>query len=81
MMSGRPKEARARLRQSVDWNPEFGTGFLYLAKALLAVAAGKSFTIRFNGSIALQHAEDTAQIFIRAADAGHRGAAQGAECD
>ena len=35
MMSDRPEEARTRLRESVDWNPEFGSGYLYLAKALL----------------------------------------------
>ncbi len=46
-----------------------------LAKALLAAAAGRPFRIRFNGSIALQDADDTAKIFIRAAAAGHRGAA------
>ncbi len=31
----RPDEARARFRDSVDWNPEFATGHLYLAKSWL----------------------------------------------
>ncbi len=35
LMRARPEEARARFRESVDWNPEFGTGYLYLAKTLL----------------------------------------------
>ena len=35
LMRTRPEEARTRLRESVDWNPEFGTGYLYLAKSLL----------------------------------------------
>lgn len=37
------------------------------AKAVLAAAAGKPFHIRFDGPIALQHANDVAQIFINSA--------------
>ncbi|MBI1875514.1 MAG: sulfatase-like hydrolase/transferase [Acidobacteria bacterium] len=33
--AGRHTEAVARFREAVDANPEFGTGYLYLAKALL----------------------------------------------
>jgi tetratricopeptide (TPR) repeat protein len=32
---GKPAEAHARFRQAVEANPEFGAGYLYLAKALL----------------------------------------------
>ena len=46
-----------------------------LAKAILATAAGKPFHIRFDGPLALQHANDTAQTFIRSARAEHKGAA------
>lgn len=46
-----------------------------LAKAVLAAAAGRPFRIRFNGSIALQYADDCAKMFIRAADAAYQGAA------
>ena len=46
-----------------------------IAKAVLATAAGQPFHIRFDGPIALQHAEDAAQRFIDAARAGHEGAA------
>ena len=35
LMRERPEEARTRFRESVDWNPEFGAGYLDLAKALL----------------------------------------------
>jgi tetratricopeptide (TPR) repeat protein len=35
LMRARPEEARTRLREAVEWNPEFGTGYLYLAKSLL----------------------------------------------
>jgi len=35
LMRARPEEARTRFRESVEWNPEFGTGYLYLAKSLL----------------------------------------------
>ncbi|MGI9598672.1 MAG: NAD-dependent epimerase/dehydratase family protein [Acidimicrobiales bacterium] len=46
-----------------------------LAKAILAAAANEPFRIRFDGSLALQHADDVAKIFIAAARADHRGAA------
>jgi UDP-glucuronate 4-epimerase len=45
-----------------------------LAKAVLAIAADKPFHIRFDGPVALQHANDTAQIFIGCASAEHQGA-------
>ncbi|MDU8910485.1 NAD(P)-dependent oxidoreductase [Aestuariicoccus sp. MJ-SS9] len=45
------------------------------ARALLAVAAGAPFHIRFDGPVALQHASDVARMFIGCARAGHRGAA------
>jgi tetratricopeptide (TPR) repeat protein len=35
LMRARPQEARTRFRESVEWNPEFGMGYLYLAKTLL----------------------------------------------
>jgi tetratricopeptide (TPR) repeat protein len=35
LMRARPEEARTMFRQTVEWNPEFGTGYLYLAKTLL----------------------------------------------
>ncbi len=44
------------------------------AKAVLAAAAGKPFHIRFDGPIALQHANDVAQIFINSARAADGGA-------
>lgn len=44
------------------------------AKAILAAAAGKPFHIRFSGPIALQHANDVAQIFIGSARAASNGA-------
>ncbi|NKB75809.1 MAG: SDR family NAD(P)-dependent oxidoreductase [Gammaproteobacteria bacterium] len=46
-----------------------------IAKAILATAANKPFHIRFDGPVALQHANDTAQIFIRSAQAEYQGAA------
>jgi nucleoside-diphosphate-sugar epimerase len=45
-----------------------------IAKAILAVAAGKPFHIRYGGPVALQHASDVAEIFIAAARAEHQGA-------
>ncbi len=39
------------------------------AKAILAAAAEKPFHIRFGGDVALQHASDVAEIFIRCAEA------------
>lgn len=39
------------------------------AKAILAAVAGRPFNIRFGGEIALQHASDVADIFIRCAEA------------
>ena len=48
-----------------------------VAKAILATAAGKPFTIRYNGPIALQHAKDVAAIFIGSARAEHKGALVG----
>lgn len=46
-----------------------------IAKAMLAVAAGRPFHIRFDGPVALQHADDVAQMFIGTARAGYQGAA------
>jgi nucleoside-diphosphate-sugar epimerase len=46
-----------------------------IAKALLAVAAGRPFHIRFGGPVGLQYADDVARIFIECARAGHQGAA------
>jgi nucleoside-diphosphate-sugar epimerase len=40
-----------------------------MAKAILAIAAGRPFHIRFSGAVALQYASDAARIFIGAADA------------
>ena len=39
------------------------------AKAILAAAASRPFHIRFGGDIALQHASDVAETFIRCAEA------------
>lgn len=39
------------------------------AKAILAAVAGRPFHIRFGGDVALQHASDVAEIFIRCAEA------------
>jgi len=46
-----------------------------IAKAILAATVGKPFHIRFDGQVALQHANDVAQMFIACARAGHQGAA------
>ncbi len=40
-----------------------------MAKAILAIAAGRPFHIRFSGAVALQYASDAARIFIGAAEA------------
>lgn len=45
-----------------------------IAKALLAVAAGRPYHLRFGGPVALQYADDVARIFIETARAGYRGA-------
>ncbi len=45
-----------------------------IAKAILATAAGRPFHIRFDGPIALEHANDVAQMFIGAARAEYQGA-------
>jgi UDP-glucuronate 4-epimerase len=44
-----------------------------IAKAMLAVAAGKPFHIRFGGQVALQYADDVAKIFLACARSGHAG--------
>ncbi|WP_029032337.1 NAD-dependent epimerase/dehydratase family protein [Salinarimonas rosea] len=46
-----------------------------VAKAILAVAAGEPFHIRYGGPLALQHASDVAEMFIAAARLAHQGAA------
>lgn len=46
-----------------------------IAKALLAVAAGRPFHIRFGGPVALQYADDVARMFIECARSGYQGAA------
>lgn len=46
-----------------------------IAKALLAVAAGKPFHIRFSGPVVLQYAADVARMFIECARSGYQGAA------
>lgn len=46
-----------------------------IAKAVLAAVADRPFHIRFDGPVALQHANDAARIFISSARARHRGAA------
>ncbi len=45
-----------------------------LAKACLAVAAGKPFHIRFDGPVTVQHANDVARIFIDSASVEYQGA-------
>ena len=45
-----------------------------IAKALLAVAAGRPYHIRFGGPVALQYADDVARIFIECARSGYQGA-------
>ena len=46
-----------------------------IAKAMLAVAAGRPYHIRFGGPVALQYADDVARMFIASARAGYAGAA------
>ncbi len=46
-----------------------------IAKAILAVAAGRPFHINFSGPFALQYADDVAKMFIASARAQHPGAA------
>jgi nucleoside-diphosphate-sugar epimerase len=46
-----------------------------IAKALLAVASGRPFHIRFGGPVGLQYADDVARIFLDCARAGFQGAA------
>lgn len=46
-----------------------------IAKAILAATADKPFHIRFDGPVALEHANDVAQMFIACARAEHQGAA------
>lgn len=46
-----------------------------IAKALLAVAAGRPYHIRFGGPVALQYADDVAKIFIACARSGYAGVA------
>ena len=46
-----------------------------IAKALLAVAAGRPYHIRFGGPVALQYADDVARMFIGCARSGYQGAA------
>lgn len=45
------------------------------AKAILAVAAGRPYEIKFDGEVALQYVDDVARMFISAARAGYKGAA------
>lgn len=44
-------------------------------KAVLAVAAGRPYEIKFDGPTALQYAPDVARMFIETARLGHQGAA------
>lgn len=46
-----------------------------IAKALLSVAAGRPYHIRFGGPVALQYADDVARMFIGCARAENTGAA------
>jgi nucleoside-diphosphate-sugar epimerase len=46
-----------------------------IAKAMLAVAAGKPYHIRFGGPVTLQYADDVARLFIACARSGYQGAA------
>jgi len=46
-----------------------------IAKAILAAVADIPFEIKFSGPVALQYAEDVANMFVGAARAGHHGAA------
>jgi nucleoside-diphosphate-sugar epimerase len=43
-------------------------------KAMFAAAAGKPYHISYGGRFHMQHADDTAQAFIRAATVAHKGA-------
>lgn len=45
-----------------------------VAKSILATAAGRDFTIRYNGPLALQHAKDVADAFIKCARKQFQGA-------
>jgi len=45
-----------------------------IAKALLAVAAGRPYHIRFGGPVTLQYADDVARMFIETARSGYQGA-------
>jgi UDP-glucuronate 4-epimerase len=45
-----------------------------IAKALLAVAAGRPYHLRFGGPVGLQYADDVARIFIETARSGYQGA-------
>lgn len=45
-----------------------------IAKALLAVAAGRPYHIRFGGPVGLQYADDVARIFVETARSGYQGA-------
>jgi UDP-glucuronate 4-epimerase len=46
-----------------------------ISKAMLAVAAGRPFHIKFGGPVALQYADDVARLFILSARSLYRGAA------
>jgi len=46
-----------------------------IAKAILAAVADIPFKIKFSGPVALQYAEDVANMFVGAARAGYQGAA------
>jgi nucleoside-diphosphate-sugar epimerase len=45
-----------------------------IAKAILATVAGRSYHIKFGGPVALQYADDVAQMFISCARSGYQGA-------
>jgi UDP-glucuronate 4-epimerase len=45
-----------------------------IAQALLAVAAGRPFHIRFGGPVGLQYADDVAKMFVDCARVGYAGA-------
>jgi len=46
-----------------------------IAKAILAAAADRPYHINFDGTVALQYAEDVARIFVKSARSGHKGSA------
>ena len=46
-----------------------------IAKAILAVVAGRPYHIKFGGPVALQYADDVARMFIGCARSGYQGAA------